>query len=92
MATTLLSNKFQQLINKKRIRSDEFDRMVFGQKEGLVTKLFGCRHNNISRPFSQGKTAYRVCLNCGARKQFNSKTLQTHGNFYFPPVIKDLQI
>ena len=92
MTTTLLSNKFQRLINKKTARLNEVDRVVFGRKEGLINKLLGCRHNNISRPFAQGKTAYRVCLDCGARKQFNTKTLQTYGKFYFPPAIKDLQI
>lgn len=88
MTTTLLSNKFQKLISKKGSRKNEVDRFVFGQKASLVSKLFGCWHENLSRPFVQGKTAYRSCLNCGARKQFNAETLETHGNFYFPPIVK----
>jgi transcription elongation factor Elf1 len=88
MATTLLLNKFQQLINKKIVQSNQIDQTVFGQKENLINKLFGCHHENISRPFTQGKTAYRVCLNCGARKQFDTNTLKTYGSFYSTPVIK----
>jgi len=89
MATTLLLNKFQRLIFKKANWKNEVDRIVFGQKVGLITKLFGCWHDNISRPFTQGKSAYRSCLNCGAMKQFNTETLETHGHYYFPPIIKE---
>jgi hypothetical protein len=67
---------------------DEIDPFVFGKKSGVIAKLFGCWHDNLSRPFKQNKTAYRSCLECGARRQFNPDTLETHGKFYFPPVIK----
>lgn len=50
-----------------------------------MARLFGCWHKNISRPFKQGDTSYRCCLECGARKQFDPETLRTYGNFYFPP-------
>ena len=68
------------------------DNFVFGQKLSLMAKLFGCWHDNISRPFVQGKTAYRSCLKCGARKQFNPETLETHGKFYFPPIVKQERV
>jgi hypothetical protein len=87
MASVLLANKFQSLTNKMDEEANEIDQFVFGQKMGLIPKLFGCWHGNISRPFVQGKTAYRSCLKCGARKQFNAETLETYGNFYFPPGI-----
>jgi hypothetical protein len=64
------------------------DRTVFGEKVGLFGKLFGCWHDNLSRPFVQNNTAYRTCLSCGARRQFNPDTLQTYGAFYYPPVVK----
>lgn len=87
MAQVLLISKFQSLFYKNRGLVKQIDPVVFGEKLTLTTKLFGCRHYNLSRPFSQGVTNYRSCLDCGARKQFNSKTLETHGNFYFPPII-----
>ena len=83
MATAILQNRFRTLLNKRRAK--RVDKGVFGSKVGVIAKLFGCWHDNISRPFVQGKTAYRACLTCGARRQFNPETLETFGNFYFPP-------
>lgn len=88
MTTTLLKNKFQALIPKKGEQAKDSNTFAFGRKIGLITKLFGCRHGNIGRPITLGETAYRSCLNCGARRQFNPDTMETHGNFYFPPVTK----
>lgn len=89
MSTTILLNKFQRLTEQKAKPGSELNALVFGRKMGLMTKLFGCWHKNISRPFSQGKTAYRNCLDCGARRQFDPQTLKTYGHFHFPPVIKE---
>lgn len=90
MAYLVIKNRFQSLINKNANWVREINPLVFGKKEGFTAKLFGCWHNDLSRPFVQGKTAYRSCLECGARRQFNSETLETHGSFYFPPIIKSI--
>ncbi len=90
MASTLIDGKFRLtgLFDKGRI-----DRGVFGEKVGIFSKIFGCGHQDLSRPFSRGKFGYRVCLRCGARKQFNVETLETFGSFYFAPIEKsDLKI
>jgi hypothetical protein len=58
---------------------------LFVTKAGLLSKLFGCGHAELSRPFSKGKIGYRSCLKCGAIKQFNPETLKTFGAFYYPP-------
>ncbi len=92
MATVFLTNKLLTLNNKQNKATNDIDRLVFGQKMGLMAKLFGCWHNNISRPFVKGKTAFRSCLQCGARKRFNPETLETQGSFYFPPVIEKKRI
>lgn len=60
---------------------------TFGGKIGLVGKLFGCWHRQLSRPFTNKKGSYRACLSCGARKRFNTETLKTVGAFYYPPAI-----
>lgn len=86
MTTTTLLDAFQSFANKKNQAA--VDERVFGPKLDLVTRLFGCRHQNVGRPFNSGKTAYRSCLGCGARKRFNTETLETHGTFYFPPEIR----
>jgi hypothetical protein len=37
----------------------------------ILEKLFGCRHDNWSLPFTlKGKT-YRVCLECGFEKDYD---------------------
>jgi hypothetical protein len=62
----------------------------FGHKIGLGTRLFGCWHNKISRPFTKNHISYRVCLDCGARRHFDAKTLTTFGAFYYPPEVSSL--
>ena len=50
---------------------------------GWITRLFGCRHKEMSRPFSiQGQT-YRTCLDCGGRRQFNVGRWEMQGDFYY---------
>lgn len=60
---------------------------VFGDKIGFFAKVFGCWHKNMGRPVTSRTGSYRACQDCGARKQFNPKTLETYGEFYFPPTI-----
>ncbi len=88
MTTNILRNKFQTLIPKKGEQTKNSNTFAFGRKVTLMAKLFGCRHGNLGRPFAAGEIAYRSCLKCGARRQFNPDTLETYGNFYFPPVMK----
>ncbi len=59
----------------------------FGKKIGVFSKLFGCWHKNLSRPFTNKNASYRACLNCGARKKFDAKTLKTSEKFYYPPSV-----
>jgi len=60
----------------------------FGTKIGFFSTLFGCWHKDLSRPFTKkGRNSYRACTNCGARKKFNTQSLQTTGPFYYPPSV-----
>ena len=88
MANVLLFSKFQSLVQRNRRSAKEIDASIFGKKLGLAANLFGCWHENLSRPFTRGKTSYRSCLDCGARKQFNAETLETFGNFYGAPIVQ----
>jgi hypothetical protein len=81
MATTSIQDR-SEINGEKRVVAH----ILFGKKVGLLTKLFGCGHPNLSRPFSQGRLGYRTCLRCGARKQFNPETLTTFGAFYYPQI------
>ncbi len=88
MGTFLIQNGSRILSNEFVFKNRGVDRRVFGDKVGLLEKLFGCWHEEMSRPFSHEKIAYRSCLKCGVRKQFNSETLETFGAFYLPPVVQ----
>jgi hypothetical protein len=48
-----------------------------------VTRLFGCWHREMSRPFSRQGHAYRSCLRCGARRQFDLRRWEMQGKFYY---------
>ena len=56
---------------------------VTGKISDLVARVFGCWHMEMSRPFSHQGHAYRVCLDCGAQRQFNLSNWKMHGNYYF---------
>lgn len=60
---------------------------LFGKKIGVLVKLFGCRHRQLTRPFTNRQGSYRACLNCGARKEFDIKSFKTLGTFYYPPSV-----
>lgn len=62
-------------------------RETFGKKIGIFGSLFGCWHKDLSRPFTTKNSSYRVCLECGARKEFDPQTLETTGPFYYPPAV-----
>jgi hypothetical protein len=49
----------------------------------LMARVFGCRHAELSRPFSHDGRAYRSCLNCGAQRQFNLGNWEMQGRFYY---------
>jgi hypothetical protein len=48
-----------------------------------ITRLLGCRHREMSRPFSSQGQTYRSCLDCGARRQFNLGRWEMQGKFYY---------
>jgi hypothetical protein len=86
MTAATLLNTLQRLthIRSRRVINPQ----VFGERIGLLTSIFGCWHEDVGRPFVEGKTAYRSCVKCGARKQFNTETLQTFGDFHCPPATR----
>ncbi|HXG85294.1 MAG TPA: hypothetical protein VNI84_14835 [Pyrinomonadaceae bacterium] len=92
MAIVLTGNGVRDLRNKFVNSETKSDTELFANKVGLIGKLFGCGHGELSRPFSQGKIGYRSCLKCGAIKQFNLETLETFGGFYYPSIVRKAKI
>lgn len=60
---------------------------VFGEKIGVIGKVFGCWHKDLTRPFTTERESYRACTECGARRHFDEKSFKTFGSFYYPPAI-----
>jgi hypothetical protein len=54
-----------------------------GGISGFLARMFGCRHKEMSRPFSIQDQTYRTCLDCGARRQFNLKRWEMQGDYYY---------
>jgi hypothetical protein len=52
---------------------------------GLLARVFGCRHKDLSRPFTRDCETYRMCLNCGAQRQFDARTWEMRGRYYHRP-------
>lgn len=51
---------------------------------GILGRIFGCRHKVLTRPFGNKRGSYCVCIECGARRQFDTESFKTLGRFYFP--------
>ncbi|HYO92041.1 MAG TPA: hypothetical protein VEQ40_10410 [Pyrinomonadaceae bacterium] len=49
----------------------------------LVTRVFGCWHQEMSRPFTLSAKSYRVCLECGAHRRFNPQTWELTGPYFY---------
>jgi len=75
----------EQSLTPERV-SDRNDDSL-GTRIGILGKLFGCWHKDLSRPFTDKKTTYRVCTDCGARTLFDKDNFKTLGKFYYPPSV-----
>ena len=56
---------------------------VAGKVSGWIGRMFGCRHKEMSRPFSSEGQTYRACVHCGARRSFNLGAWEMRGDFYY---------
>ena len=79
-------NRLQRKTNLETEEGLGLKAEAFGRKLGLITRLIGCSHKNVSRPFVEGNIGYKSCLSCGARKHFDPETFKSNGVFYYPPV------
>jgi hypothetical protein len=79
----------QDIFKQNLIAISKEDRTdnAMGEPIGFFGKLFGCWHKDLSRPFTGKRQSYRVCLECGARKEFDASNLKTFGPFYYPPKV-----
>lgn len=57
---------------------------LLGKLRYLFLPMFFCWHRKMSRPFTRDGETYRVCLRCGARRQFDLEQWKTKGDYYNP--------
>lgn len=81
MQAVLEQNKLAESIGDKGVEQ------TFGKKIGFLGTLFGCWHKSLSRPFTIGRDSYCACLDCGARKPFDTQNLKVYGSFHYPPSV-----
>ena len=48
-----------------------------------AARVFGCWHREMSRPFTLGGQSYRACLDCGARRAFDTENWKMVGAYYY---------
>jgi len=70
-------------IAKLTVATIDHTSSVSARISNLVARVFGCRHAQMSRPFSRDGRAYRSCLNCGAQRQFNTGRWEMTGSFFY---------
>ena len=49
----------------------------------FAARVFGCWHREMSRPFTLGGQSYRACVDCGARRSFDTKNWKMVGAYYY---------
>ena len=73
-----------QLTSESRTSIEQSNEsFVAGKVGGWIGRMFGCRHKEMSRPFSSDDQTYRACLTCGARRSFNLGQWEMSGGFYY---------
>ena len=48
-----------------------------------LTRIFGCWHGKMNRPFTQNEETYRTCMKRGARRHFNLVRSRMTGAYYY---------
>lgn len=71
--------------------TSQIARRRFGSRDGrndrpslleVVARLLGCWHRELSLPMTCEGNTYRVCLRCGARRQFMPDRWMSVGDYY----------
>ncbi|OYT73785.1 MAG: hypothetical protein CFK52_00005, partial [Chloracidobacterium sp. CP2_5A] len=55
---------------------------AFEYLENAYHRVFGCWHTNMSRPFTVSQRTYRMYLNCGAHRAFDTQLWKMVGPYY----------
>ena len=47
-----------------------------------LRRIFGCRHKKMSSPITRDNQTYSTCLDCGARRRFDTMKWKLTGPYY----------
>jgi hypothetical protein len=72
------------LVNHQPLRQHS-ESHILATLARMFLRLLGCWHLDMSRPFTHDAETYRVCLGCGARREFDVTLWQMKGSYYFAP-------
>jgi len=80
----------QLILEQNKIAASLINRTngSFGKPIGIIAKIFGCWHKDLTRPITSRRKTYRACLECGARREFDTEEFRSTGPFYYPPTVK----
>jgi hypothetical protein len=48
-----------------------------------LTRIFGCWHRQMNRPFTLNNETYRTCMRCGVRRHLNPGRSKMTGAYYY---------
>jgi hypothetical protein len=60
----------------------ESEKDFFESARYCATRILGCWHIKMSRPFTHGTETYRECLWCGMHRRFDVRAWKSTGRFY----------
>jgi hypothetical protein len=72
----------QELISGGPVATRRSDERM--KKIGFFGSLFGCWHKRLTRPISDNESTYQACVECGARRRFDTESFSSTGPFYYP--------
>ena len=73
----------QVTLNQYRHEARREPREVTGILSDWLTRVFGCWHTDMSRPFTRDGESFRACLDCGAHRRFDPARWEMVGSYYY---------
>jgi hypothetical protein len=73
----------QVTLNQYRHEARIEPRKVTETISNWLTRVFGCWHTDMSRPFTLNGESFRACLDCGAHRKFDTARWEMKGAYYY---------
>ena len=56
---------------------------AFAGAVSVAARVFGCWHLKLSLPITREGETYRTCVECGARRRFDTERWEMAGQYYY---------